>query len=325
MLRGYLAVRDWQAPARFLLAKSLSYEEKSQEVHCLFAELLEGERWEPEPVKDSLLERKLDEARKVLAACEFCELCCKASRLAGQPGACGCSRTLVASVFVHWGEESVLVPSYTVFFSGCNFRCVYCQNWDISQQIVGTEISPAILARRISRLRRAGEILNVNFVGGEPTPHIAYILEVLLNLDVSVPVIFNTNMYLSEKALKILDGVVDLWLPDFKYGNNHCAEKYSGIKKYWETVTRNLLFVEGRGDILVRHLVLPNHVECCSLPVISWLAEQLSLDSFCLNVMEQYYPCFRAREFPELARRITREEYLRALQAALARKIYLIK
>ena len=315
-MKTYELIKDEKLPARFLIAKSLDYNSNSTEVHKILNELKEGEKIDLEVKEDNLLKRKIDEARKMYFSCELCEIKCRVNRYE-KPGFCkNTVEPYIASMFEHYGEETPLVPSFTIFFSGCNFRCVYCQNWDISQQIIGEYIPPNILAKIIEIKRRNNLIENINFVGGEPTPHIPYILEVLDNLNVSIPVIFNTNFYLTEKSIKILDGVVDLWLPDFKYGNNKCAEKYSGIKNYFEIITRNFKLIENKGDILIRHLILPNHIECCSMKIVDWLANNMDKNSFVINIMKQYWPAYKAKNFKEINRKISIKEYLKVVNYA---------
>ncbi|MEX0568727.1 MAG: hypothetical protein Q6363_006155, partial [Candidatus Njordarchaeota archaeon] len=181
----------------------------------------------------------------------------------------------------------------------------------------GAYISPIEVAIMIEKHWNQGEIRNVNWVGGDPTPNIHYILDVLVNLEVSVPQIWNSNFYNSIEALKLLDGIIDLWLPDFKYGNNKCGERLSNVPKYFDTVTRNFKIVNKKGDeILIRHLVLPNHTDCCTIPILEWIKENMDLSKVRLNIMAQYRPEYKAHKYEDISRRLTREEYLRAVKYA---------
>jgi len=253
----------------------------------------------------SLLSLKAEIAERIFSQCNLCERACRVDRQE-KAGECGVRRPLIASEFLHWGEEDPLVPSHTVFFSGCNFHCVFCQNHDISQEIGGVAIPEKTMARIVGE--RGGR--NLNLVGGEPTPNLAYILRVLGILEARIPVVWNSNMYMTEETMRILDGVIDVYLTDFKYGNSTCAKKYSGIEDYFEIVTRNHLLAEQQAELIIRHLVMPGHLECCTRPVLKWISENLHS---VVNVMFQYRPEYKAHLYPEIDRYLTGEEKREAL------------
>ncbi len=280
----------------------------------------EIEKWyRSQPKKENnLLKLKRDLAWKILENCRFCERKCGVNRVDGQKGVCKLGKEArISSIFIHVGEEPELVPSYTIFFSRCNFMCVYCQNWDISQRTTGVIMSPIEVALAIEEHWNNHQIRNVNWVGGDPTPNIHFILDVLINLEASVPQVWNSNFYNSIEALKILDGIIDLWLPDFKYGNNECALRLSKVPKYFDVVTRNFKIVNNNGDeILIRHLVLPNHLECCTRPILRWIKENMDLSHVRVNVMAQYRPEYQAHKYPDISRRLRREEFLEAITYA---------
>ncbi|HEC76369.1 MAG TPA: radical SAM protein [Thermoplasmatales archaeon] len=253
----------------------------------------------------------IDEVEKIYENCQLCEHLCKINRYK-KAGKCRVIETSIASNFFHYGEERMLIPSYTIFFSGCNFKCVYCQNWDISQRHVGFYIEPEKMAEMIDDAYAKAK--NVNWVGGEPTPNLLYILRVLNKCSKNIPQIWNSNMYCSEKTMNILKYFIDVYLTDFKYGNNECAEKLSRVKNYWEIVTRNHKIAYRQGEIIIRHLILPNHVECCSKPVMDWISE--NVPHALVNIMDQYYPTYKANEYEEINRRITVEEYQEIIEYA---------
>ena len=260
---------------------------------------------------ENMLRKKRLRAEEIAKKCCFCEWRCGVDRRS-ERGVCSVLyKPLISSFFTHYGEESILVPSFTIFFSGCNFHCVFCQNWDISQSIVGEYIPPEKMARIIEGRRG---IRNVNWVGGEPTPNIHYVLSVLEYLDRNIPQVWNSNMYMSEEAMEILNGVVDLYLSDFKYGNDNCALKYSRVKNYFEVVSRNHKIAYEQADLLIRHLIMPGHVECCTKPVLKWIAD--NTPNAAVNLMAQYHPDYIAYKFPEINRRIRRSEYLEAYKYA---------
>jgi len=277
----------------------------------------------------SLLDLKLELVNRMLRECRLCERRCGADRIAGERGECGVGEARIASMFLHHGEEAPLVPSFTVFFAGCNFKCVFCQNYDISTDPnCGREVPPDSLARRIENLTdvgRAGfhvslvrewgeKAKNVNWVGGEPTPNLRYVLEVLKECRANIPQIWNSNMYMSEPTMRLLQGAVDLYLADFKYGNDECAMRLSGAKDYTRIVERNHKLAATHGEVIVRHLMLPGHLECCTIPVLDWLAE--NTPSVLVNVMDQYHPAHRANEFPELRVGVKAKDYEMALDHA---------
>jgi putative pyruvate formate lyase activating enzyme len=218
-------------------------------------------------------------------------------------------------MFEHTGEEPELVPSGTIFTLGCTLRCLHCQNWTISQWYETGEIfSPQLLAKCVENLRERG-CRNANLVGGEPTPWVEQWLETFKHVEVNVPVVWNSNSYYSEETAKLLAGFVDVYLLDFKYGSNECAERISYAPSYWEACTRNHIYGGKYGELLIRILVLPDHLQCCVKVVLNWIAQNLG-KWVRTNIMFQYRPEWRAHEVPELRRRLTRSEMEQALNFA---------
>jgi putative pyruvate formate lyase activating enzyme len=261
----------------------------------------------------NLLDLKAALAGRIMDACCLCERACLADRRGGKKGACGVLAPRLASEFIHHGEEPELVPSHTVFFSGCTFRCVFCQNWDISQfPEAGIEITP----RRMAELIERRSARNVNWVGGEPTPNLGFILNVMTMISKNTPQVWNSNMYMSREAMELLDGVIDLYLSDFKYGNDSCAGRLSGVKDYWRVVTRNHLEANRQCEMIIRHLVMPGHTECCSKPVLEWIAKNLDTGKVLVNIMDQYRPEYKAHEHPDIDRRLKIGEYRSVVKCA---------
>jgi len=319
-LPDYFAILDGKKTARYLKCKntriSANLNADEEALWRLHDQTVDGTlKFEPVPDEKatSLLELKAELATKMLAHCEMCERRCRADRSAGKKGACGVLSPRIASEFMHRGEEPELTPSYTIFFSGCTFKCVFCQNWDISQSPeAGAKFSPKTVSEWISR--RQGR--NVNWVGGEPTPDLAFILEVLGFATKDVPQVWNSNMYMSEMAMKLLDGVIDMYLADFKYGNNECAGRLSKVENYWEVATRNHALANNQCEMIIRHLVMPGHVECCTLPVLKWIAEKLDTSRVRVNVMDQYRPEYRADEHGDINRKLAPGEFGKAIRFA---------
>ncbi|MEM1600785.1 MAG: pyruvate formate lyase activating enzyme, partial [Sulfolobales archaeon] len=182
----------------------------------------------------------------------------------------------------------------------------------------GIKVSPRELALIQKHLYNEGAI-NINHVGGEPTPNLLTILESLKYLEVNVPQLWNSNMYLSTHALTILLDVIDIWLPDFKYGNNSCGQRLSKVKDYFDVVSRNHAVICSNGDpIIIRHLVLPNHIECCTKPVLEWIAKNCS--NSLVNIMAQYRPEYlvvtHSDEYRDIARVPTTAEMREAYEYA---------
>ena len=288
---------------------------------------------EPEPGYVRLgreeLAARAARARGMLEHCCLCARRCGVNRLAGERGACRAGAGPVVSSFgPHFGEEPPLVGSGgsgTIFFTWCNLRCVFCQNAEISQEGQGEEVSVEALAGMMLQLAARG-CHNVNLVS--PTHQVPAILEALViaaGRGLRLPLVYNTGGYDARETLEVLDGIVDIYMPDCKYGDDAVGLRYSGIPDYW---TRNreavaemhrqvgdLVMVDGlaRRGLLVRHLVLPGGLAGAER-VMEFLAA-LSRDTY-VNVMAQYRPCYRAGAFPELSRRPTPEEYQQAMAAA---------
>jgi len=241
---------------------------------------------------------------------------CGSNRLKGELGYCKCGTQItVSTIFPHTGEEPELVPSGTVFTLGCTLRCLHCQNWSISQWFESGNIySSQQLAKAIAQLRKGG-CRNVNLVGGDPTSWLPQWLETFKHVDVNVPVVWNSNSYYSLETAKLLAGFVDVYLLDFKYGPKECAEKISDAPDYWTACTRNHLYAKKHGELIIRVLVLPGHLECCTKPVLNWIAENLG-DWVRVNLMFQYHPEWRSHEIPELQRRLTGKEREQAIELA---------
>ena len=326
-LSRYWKVLKGEASARYLICKHTRIEvDLSSDIATLWKIHASQHPNADSEGNVSLLDLKAEIARRVLEDCALCERNCGANRLAGSEGHCGVLEAKISSEFLHMGEEPDLVPSHTIFFSGCTFDCVYCQNSDISTNPKsGISISPERLSNVIAR-RATAEMgptrgllapvvsRNVNWVGGDPTSNLPYILATLSRCEVNTPQVWNSNMYLSQRALELLDGVIDVYLTDFKYGNDACARRLSNVDRYSDVVRRNHLIALNQAEMIVRHLVLPSHLDCCTRPILDWIAE--NLEGVKVNVMGQYHPAHRSMEFEELANPLGASEYRSALRMA---------
>jgi putative pyruvate formate lyase activating enzyme len=278
------------------------------------------------------LSRRVELAWRHLEDCDLCARYCHVNRRKGIEGAvCRTGeRARVASYGPHHGEEDVLRGwrgSGTIFFSWCNLRCVYCQNWDLSQAGEGREVAPEDIAAMMLELQADG-CHNVNLVS--PSHVVAQIIAavaIAARRGLRLPLVYNTGGYDSLEALQLLDGIVDIYMPDMKYGDSGLARKYSKVRDYVAAnrqAVREMhrqvgdLAVDAQGvarrGLLVRHLVLPHDLAGTD-EVLAFLAGEVSRDTY-VNLMDQYRPCYRAGEYPELARPVSRAEYQTALETA---------
>jgi putative pyruvate formate lyase activating enzyme len=277
------------------------------------------------------LKERVVRAYARLTSCDLCPHSCKVDRRGGQVGLCRTGELArVSSYGPHLGEEDVLRGwrgSGTIFFTRCNMRCQYCQNCDISQTDDGRLVQPEELAAIMLELQALG-CHNINFVS--PTHVVAQILAALLiaaEAGLRLPLVYNTGGYDAIGTLRLLEGVIDIYMPDMKYADEEVARRYSLIPNYPsinQAAVREMhrqvgdLQVDEQGlarrGLLVRHLILPNNLAGTE-QIMHFLANEISRNTY-LNLMDQYRPAYRAHTFPELNRRITREEWAAALRAA---------
>jgi len=278
------------------------------------------------------LDRRVAAAWTHLEDCDLCARYCHVNRRQTTTGAvCRTGeRAAVNSYGQHHGEEDPLRGwngSGTIFFSWCNLRCVFCLNWEISQKGIGREVEPEELAGMMLALQAEG-CHNINLV--TPSHVVTQILAAVAIAacrGLRLPLVYNTGGYDSPEALALLDGVIDIYLPDMKYGDSETARQYSKVRNYWEVnqaAVREMYRQVGdlqiddsgvaRRGLLVRHLVLPGDLANTE-SVLAFLATGISRNTY-LNLMDQYFPCYRAWDYPPLDRPITRDEYERAVAVA---------
>jgi len=278
------------------------------------------------------LAKRVSQGLEQLSRCDLCARYCRVNRHETTEGAvCRTGRRAVVHSFgAHHGEERPLRGrrgSGTIFFSWCNLRCMFCQNWEISQKGMGAEVDGETLAGMMLRLQAQG-CHNINLV--TPSHVVAQILEAVqaaARAGLHLPLVYNTGGYDSPEALALLDGVIDIYMPDMKYGDSDTARRYSRVRDYWQVnqaavremhrqVGELQLDADGvaQRGLLVRHLVLPEDLANTE-NVLAFIADEISPHTY-VNVMGQYHPCYRAYDLPPLDRPITVEEYRRALEAA---------
>jgi putative pyruvate formate lyase activating enzyme len=281
--------------------------------------------------KDGLLDRKIEELASYLKPCVLCPRQCKANRAAGELGFCKAPNNLyISSAFPHFGEESPLVGihgSGTIFLSHCNLKCIFCQNYDISIYGDGHPCSYNQLAAIMIELQTRG-CHNINFV--TPThyvPHLIKALSIAIDMGLSVPIVYNCGGYESLEVIRLLDGIVDIYMPDIKFLNSELSQRLCKAEDYPDRVKSAIkemqrqvgnLTISARGiatrGLLIRHLVMPSCREDTK-HVLRFIREEISKDAF-VNIMAQYHPCNKAGDYPEIARRISNKEYGEALDYA---------
>ena len=260
---------------------------------------------------------------KILENCNICPHNCNVNRLNNKIGWCKSKDTVkVAKFSTHNFEEPCISGkngSGTVFFSNCNMKCVFCQNYEISQQGVGQEISIQDLANIFVKQQEKG-VENINLV--TPTSYVPQIIEALKiakSNGLHIPIVYNTNGYEKVETLKMLEGYIDIYLPDFKYSDNDLAKRFSKVDNYFEVTTKALIEMhrqtgkleftnEGimKKGMIIRHLVLPNHI-LNSRRVLKWIND--NMNDVYVSVMAQYFPTYKAKEIKDINRKLTKEEY----------------
>ncbi len=275
--------------------------------------------------------------KELLKECRLCPRECGVNRLKGEVGICQAGLELkVSSAFPHFGEEPPLVGyhgSGTIFLTHCNLRCIFCQNYDNSHLGNGEPMTSSDMARVMVRLQEMG-CHNINFVTPTHyTPQIVASLPEAIEMGLRLPIVYNCSGYESLEVVRLLEGVVDIYMPDAKYLDSNRSEQFSNapdypgvLKEILKEMHRQVgdLTVDSKGiaerGLLIRHLVMPHGV-ASSEAVLRFIAEEISVHSY-VNIMDQYRPEYRAHECPEINRRITRKEYLEAIQWAKRYQLY---
>jgi len=309
------------------------------------------------PGRSLLARSRLPLVHAALADCRLCAHRCGVNRLAGEQGPCHAgTEACVFTAQVEVSDEVELVPTFAIALSGCDLRCAFCitgaESWNVR---AGEPCDPALIAQRAEASLENGA-RTVMILGGEPTIHLPTVLEIVAALPEDARLVWKTNAHGSAEARELLDGLFDVWLADYKFGNDACAERLARVPDYTRTVQENLIWMFGssagadvrrldslsdfgprtsegpsksvsrrsrmgaaRSELMVRHLVMPGHVECCWRPVAEWLAE--NLPGVKVNLRTGFWPAWQATRCPELAGTVSPAEAARA--AAIARDLQL--
>ncbi len=283
--------------------------------------------------KTGELKRRAEKLWAIMQSCNLCPRRCGVNRIKGASGFCRApgAKLFVSSFHPHFGEERPLVGnggSGTIFLTHCNLRCIFCQNYEISHLGVGSECKIEDLALMMLKLQEIG-CHNINLV--TPTHYSAHILkaiDVAAGKGLRLPIVYNTSGWERLDILKVLDGIVDIYLPDFKYWDSAMSAKYSSAAENYPEVTKEAILEMNRQvgvakpskdgilrrGLIIRHLVMPNNVGG-SEKVMEWIAGNLPKDTY-VNIMAQYTPLYKAFDYPEISRRITKEEYKKVVKRA---------
>ena len=283
------------------------------------------------------LRHRAELLKEFLKECRLCPRQCRVNRLDEEVGVCQArSELMVSSAFPHFGEEPPLVGyhgSGTIFLTHCNLRCLFCQNYDISHLGSGEHITSSDMAHIMLKLQEMN-CHNINFV--TPTHYVPQIVASLpkaIEKGLRLPIVYNCSGYDSLEVIRLLEGIVDIYMPDAKYMDEKYSKRFSNAPDYAEVIKEVLkemhrqvgdLATNSKGvaerGLLIRHLVMPNGV-ASSEAVLKFIAEEISVHSY-VNIMDQYRPEYRANEYPEINRRITHKEYLEAIQWAKHYHLY---
>jgi putative pyruvate formate lyase activating enzyme len=243
--------------------------------------------------------------------------------VAGERGECKAGAE--ARLFRHrieYGEELQLVPSHLFYLSGCDLRCSFCiaeaNAFDPNR---GRRLTPELFSETVAWGRERGA-RNVQWVGGEPTIHLPAILEAMAGCDALPPIVWKSDFHGTPDAFALLEGLVDVYVADFKFGNNDCARQIAGVENYVETVGRNLQIAAGHADLIVRHLLLPGHFDCCYRIVVEWMGRYLPQAKF--SIRDGYLPKWRAARDLQLGRTLDARAGARARDLAQSQGLHVV-
>lgn len=252
-------------------------------------------------LRRQLAEARIPEARLALACCELCAHRCQVNRLLGERGLCRVgSESRIFSAQVEVSDERCLGPTFALAFAGCDLRCSFCitgrESWNPQAGVTLT--SEALSERAALALSQGAQ--SIMILGGEPTVHLPAALELVSRLPEEAQLVWKTNGHGTEQSRRLLAGLFDVWLVDFKFGNDVCAERLSGARDYVATLAQNLLWAQHDSEVIVRHVLMPGHLECCWRPVAEWLADHLP--DARVNLRSGFWAGWQATRHPELCR-----------------------
>jgi len=246
-------------------------------------------------------------ARLALSDCRLCPHECGVNRPAGEHGECHAgTRARIFSAQVEVGDELELIPTFAIAFNGCDMRCAFCitgvDSWNAHR---GEPFEVHTLAAQASAALRNGA-RTIMILGGEPTIHLPQALELAAALPGEARLVWKTNAYVTAAARELLEGVFDVWVADYKFGNDRCAERLAGIRNYQRHVCETLVWADDNSELIIRHLLMPGHTDCCWQPIAGWIAGNLPTTK--VSLRSGFWPAWKARRHPELCRTVTTAE-----------------
>jgi putative pyruvate formate lyase activating enzyme len=260
-------------------------------------------------------EERIQRTLACYKACSLCEHRCMVDRTLGGTGFCKAGNT--ANVFRHrveYGEELELIPSHLFYLSGCDLRCSFCiagvNAFDPSR---GVPLTSSFFNEAVRWGIEKGA-RNIQWVGGEPTIHLPTIMDVMSRCPALPPVVWKSDFYGTPEVFDLLKGAVDVYVADFKFGNDTCARRLAGIDNYLSVVTRNLTLAAKQSRLIIRHLLIPGHAKCCYEPIVQWMRDNLPEIPFSLR--DSYLPSWRSSHFPDLAHPLPVDEGRSAFELA---------
>lgn len=263
-------------------------------------------------------------ARAALANCQLCAHHCGVNRLAGETGLCHAgAEARFFSAQTEVADELELIPTFAIALGGCDLRCDFCitgrESWNARS---GKTLSVSALANQaVAALENGAR--TVMILGGEPTIHLPTALKIAAALPNDAKLIWKTNAHGSSQTRELLDGIFDVWLADFKFGNDACAQRLAKISNYTNIIRENLLWADEHSELIVRHLLMPGHVECCWNPIATWLGENLA--DVKVSLRSAFWPAWHSARHSELRGTISEIESERALEIARDCKLNLIR
>lgn len=282
-------------------------------------------------LENNTFKKRVDKLKSMLNNCVLCPHQCSVDRIKGEAGFCKTlTHPVVSGAEAHYGEEKELVGRHgsgTIFFSHCNLKCVFCQNYEISHCGEGNEISVEQLAEVMLYLQKR-KCHNINLVSpGHIIPQIVEAIYLAANEGLTLPIVYNTNGYDLTDTLMLLEDIIDIYMPDLKFSDDTLAEKYLGVKQYYSIATAAIkemfhqvgnLKTDGNNiayrGLMIRHLVMPENIASTD-KIMGFIANHISKDTY-INVMSQYYPAYRSHDYKELSQNITRQDFQQALKSA---------
>jgi putative pyruvate formate lyase activating enzyme len=265
--------------------------------------------------RSALARTRLDAARAALADCHLCAHHCGVNRLAGEKGLCHAGAEVrTFSVQTEVSDELELIPTFAIAFAGCDLRCDFCitggPSWNPR---AGESLTVSELATR-ARSALARGARSIMILGGEPTIHLPTALELVAALPDSATLVWKTNAHATATSRSLLDGMFDVWVADYKFGNDTCAQQLARVADYSRVIRENLLWANDHSELIVRHLLMPGHIECCWKPVAGWVAAELP--GVKVNLRSGFWPAWHSARHSELRRTVSEIENEHALQIA---------